>query len=227
MLKRIFWATLSTGVLCTFALAAVSPAVGKFLESWNAETNIGIFDSVKALYVLIPLAVAVVSRVFLLHDRISDLLGLRRRFDIENILKPLAEGVGLPTTDANWKQIEENRDLAMTRTFYRYASFRDPKIDGQLVRSAADRWAWFWCTIEPQIILVITGVIFVTLGAWTQLLGLLAIMWGLILISLLLWPMLRAGARSQTGEILNSDSWKIEVRSAFVHLGGQALGSEK
>ncbi len=215
MLKRIFAATLTVGLLCTFALAAVSPAVHTFLESWSAEISIGILDSVSALYVLIPLGVAILCRVFLVHDKVSDLFGIRKRFDFENILRPLAEGVGFPTAGVKWERIEESRDLAMTRTFYPYASFRDPRIDVQLVRTAADRWAWFWCTVEPQIILIITGSIFAVLGAWSLLFVTLASMVVLILIGLLLWPQMRTGAKDQVAEILNNGSWKAEVLSAL------------
>src|SRR5688572_7840953 len=114
MLKRIFTATLSIGIICTFFLASVSPDVRKFLESLNAETSIGILDGVKALYVLVPLSLAILARVFLLHDKISDLFGLRKRFDIVNILTPLAEGTGFPTNGTEWNHIVNNRDLAMT-----------------------------------------------------------------------------------------------------------------
>jgi hypothetical protein len=67
MLTRIFWATLIAGVSCTFALASVSPPARTFLESWSAGISIGILDSVKVFYVLIPLGLAVLSRFFLLH----------------------------------------------------------------------------------------------------------------------------------------------------------------
>ena len=220
MLKRIFTATLAVGVLCTFVLAAVSPAVRTFLESWNAEISIGILDSVKALYVLIPLLFAILARVFLLHDKVSDLFAIRTRFDIENILRPLAEGVGFPTAGAQWKQIEDSRDLAMTRTFYRYASFKDPRIDAQLVRTAADRWAWFWCTVEPQIILLITILIFAVLGAWLEFFVFLVGMDVLIIIGLVLWPQLRTGARNQVAEILNNEGWKSDIGSVLKDLTG-------
>lgn len=220
MLKRIFAATLTVGVICTFLLAAVSPVVRNFLESSNARISIGILDSVRALYVLIPLGVAILARVFLLHDKVSDVFGIRRRFDLDNILRPLAEGVGFPTAGGNWKKVEENRDLAMIRTFYRYAGFTDPKIDVQLVRTAADRWAWFWCTVEPLIILVITGSIFALLGAWLQLFFILVFMVVLILIGLYLWPLLQRGAKNQVAEILNNGGWKVEVRGALDDLVG-------
>jgi hypothetical protein len=218
MLKRIFWATFAVGVVCTLAVTPASPLAYMFFESWDTKISIAILDSIKAWYVLIPLLIAILSRVFLLHDKVSDLLRIRRRFDLEHILRPLADGVGFPTMGVGWKQIEQNRKLAMTRTFYRYASFRDPKIDVQLVRTAADRWAWFWCTVEPLIILVVAGIIMVVLGAWSLLCFILSGMVVLILISLLLWPQLRAGARNQVAEILHNDGWRAEVRSALDHI---------
>lgn len=218
MLKRIFAATLATGIICTFAVAAVSPDVRAFLDSWDAEASIGFLKGVKALYVLIPLLIAVLTRIFLVHDKIPDLLGLRRHFDVENILKPLAEGAGLPPTDTTWKRLQQSRDLAMTRTFYRYASFRDPKIDVQLVRTAADRWAWFWCTIEPQVVLLITGIVFAVLGAWVGLVVVLAAMAALSLIALVLWPQLRRGVKPQVAEILGREDWRSEIRIALTHL---------
>ena len=108
----------------------------------------------------------------------------------------------------------------MTRTFYRYAGFTDPKIDVQLVRTAADRWAWFWCTVEPLIILVITGSIFALVGAWLQLFFILVFMVVLILIGLYLWPLLQRGAKNQVAEILNNGGWKVEVRGALDDLAG-------
>ena len=220
MLKRIFAATLAVGVLCTLGVAAVSPSVRSFLESWDAKTSIGILPPVKALYVLIPLIAAILARVFLLHDRISDLFRIRRGFDIEHILKPLAEGVGFGTVGEKWKRIENNRKLAMTRTFYRYAGFANPKIDMQLVRTAADRWAWFWSTLEPAAILLIAGPIFAVLRAWLQFWIVLASTAVLILIALLLWPQLRKGARSQVDEILTNGDWKEDVRCAFDGVSG-------
>lgn len=212
MLKRIFVATLSVAVLCTFALAAVSPVVRTIVDSWGPEVSIGILDGVKALYVLIPLAVAILARVFFLHDKMSDLFRLRKRFDLENILRPLANGIGFATSGPEWELIEQRRDLAMTRTFYRYASFKDPQIDVQLVRTAADRWAWFWCTVEPLAILLITGVIFAVLAAWLQLFVLVAFIAVLLVTAFLLWPQLRTGAENQVAEILNNQDWKQEIR---------------
>jgi hypothetical protein len=228
MLKRIFAATLAVGIICTFAVAWVSPEVRKFLDSWDAEAGIGILKGVKALYVLIPLLLAVLTRVFLVHDKVSDLLGLRRRFDIQDILKPLAEGVGFPTAGTRWLEVRTNRDLLMRRTFYPYASFKDPKIDGQLVRTSADRWAWFWCTIEPQVVLLITGIIFAVIAAWIHLVIVLSVMVILAVIALILWPQLKTGANAQVADILTREDWKTEIRAAFNDvLGGQNSAAQQ
>jgi len=225
ILKRIFAATLTAGVLCTFALAAVSPTARRFLESWQTETSIGILDGVKALYILIPLLIAVMSRVFRLHDRISDFLGIRKRFDLKYILKPLAQGIGIPVSGPNWNRIEERRKTAMTRTFYRYASFQDPKIDLQLVRAAADRWAWFWCTVEPQVVLLVAGLIFMFLDAVVPLLLVLLSIGSLALIGCLLWPQMQRGAGVQVQEILHREDWKAELRTTFGELAAPELSA--
>jgi hypothetical protein len=213
MLTRIFWVTFATGVLCMLGLAEASLDARNFLESWSAEASVGILDGIKALYVLIPIVVALLSRVFVLHDKISNCLGIRRRFDNDNILKLLTAGVGIPTSGVPWEQVLDRRDLAMRRTFYRYASFVDPKIDVQLVRTAADRWAWFWCTVEPQIVLAIAAVMFIVSSAWTQLIIVMVLVTILIMIGLVLWPQLKRGAVSRVEEILYNEAWKAEVHS--------------
>lgn len=228
MLKRIFAATLTAGIICTVAVARVSPAVRDFLDSWDAEVGIGILNSIKALYVLIPLLLAVLIRVFRVHDKVSDPLGLRRHFDIQHILKPLADGVGFPTDGTRWLEVRTNRDLLMRRTFFRYASFKEPKIDGQLVRTAADQWAWFWCMIEPQVVLLITGIIFATIAAWIEVLIVLSVILILAVTALILWPQLKTGAKAQVTDILTREDWKTEIRAAFNDvLGGQESAAQQ
>jgi len=220
MLKRIFASTLTVGILSTLGVAVVSPSLRSFLDSWDSEVKVSFLPALRALYVLVPLLVAILTRVFLLHDRISDLLGLRRRFDTEYILKPLAEGVGFKAEGDDWKKIESQRELAMTRTFYPYAGFRDPRIDVQLVRTAADRWGWFWCAIEATVVVLITGAICALIHAWLALWIALAATGVLILIAWLFWPQLGKGAKRQVEEIVANQSWNQDIRSQFDEISG-------
>ena len=220
VLTRVFVASLTTGILCTFALASASPPVQAFLDGFKPEAEIGILKGVKALYVLIPMAVALASRAVLLHDKISNVFGIRERFDLNYILRPLAEGVDLlPTAENGWNYIEGNRKRAMARTFYPYCSFLEPKIDKQLVRTAADRWAWFWSAVEPQAILGLAGIGFIAVGAWEYLLIVALFSVALLLIARSLLPKLRSSAQAQVDEILHNGAWRAEVRRVFVELG--------
>ena len=215
ILNRIFAATLIVGIICTFILAQVFPPFHALLESWSAETSIVMLQGVKALYIFIPFFVAILSRILRLHNMISDLIGIRRNFDLKFILKPLAEGVGFPTGGEKWKKIKQSRKVAMTRTFYKYASFEDPKIDVQLVRKAADRWSWFWCAVEPLIIWVMTGAILVLVGGWQQFIWVMSAIILFILLAFYNWDQLEEGAKEQVAEILNNTNWKVEVSSAL------------
>lgn len=77
MLERIFACTLATGVLCTVSLAIVLPQVKAFLDSVSTDAELGPLKRLKALYVLLPAALAIVSRVIKLHNRISPCANVR------------------------------------------------------------------------------------------------------------------------------------------------------
>ena len=150
MLEPIFAISVATGVICTVVLADASPALKDFLNSFKMEAEIGPLKGIKALYVLIPLVVALFSRVIKLHDLISDLLRIRYVFDTKFILYPLAIGLGIKLTKALKQKINKNRDKMMYAVFYPYASFRDPKIDRQLVQTSADHWGWYWAFLHQR-----------------------------------------------------------------------------
>src|SRR3984893_15573806 len=79
----------------------------------------------------IALAVAFLTRVARLHDRISEVLGIRKRFDQNHILFPLAKLVGQNLTVLQRKAIIANQNHLMRDLFYRYASSRaeTPLVD--------------------------------------------------------------------------------------------------
>jgi len=118
--------------------------------------------------VLIPLLLALFSRVMKLHDRISDVFRIRHTFDTKFILYPLAEGSGITLTDALKTKIAKNRNKMMYAVFYPYASFRDPKIDRQLVQTSADHWGWYWVFLESAFMFAVTTAILGVIGGYRQ-----------------------------------------------------------
>jgi hypothetical protein len=224
MLERIFVATLATGLACTVLVGQASPAFRNFLNSFSTTADVGPLKGVKALYVLVPLVVAVVSRAILLHDKISDVFRLRYRFDTKYILFPLAERAGLALTDPVKKQLRANRRAAMYRIFYSYASFVDPKIDRQLVRTAADKWGWFWAALESMFVSVVTIFILMWLGQWTYVAWLGGAILLLLAFAIFQWLACRRSATRQVDAIIEDVDRKKKISVYLKTVVGSSSG---
>lgn len=104
-------------------------------------------------HIVFPLAAAVAGRIFKLHDRISDLLGTRQIFDIDEILVPLLGGAGVRVTVDSKRKMHTHRHRLMRNCFYRYASAwtkapDEERIDSHLAQEALDCWAAYWVVLE-------------------------------------------------------------------------------
>lgn len=212
MLERIFIFTLGIGFICVFWLSASSPAVKDILDSISMETEIGIVKGVKALYVLIPLIIAIFSRVIRLHDKISDLFSIRHSFDTKYILIPLAQQVG---SNIESDVIKKNRIEMMYKVFYPYAGFKDPSIDAQLIRSALDNWGWYWVELEAICLFLLTMIIFLIMEKITQ--SFVSFIIGLFLIALSFYQykVCISSAKAELNAILDDDKRKKEILDCF------------
>ena len=211
ILKRVFVISNAVGLICTVALANVSPAFKQLFDSISTNADIGPLKNLKALYVVIPLIIALVSRMVKLHDIISDLFKIRFNFDTNYILYPLAEKSGLILNTDLKRKIRLNRIDLMYKVFYPYASFKSPVIDDQLVRNAADNWGWFWVLVESSLLVVITTIILILLNNINYVILFLL---GLIVISLLIiyfWNSCKRGAEHQIVAILDDPIRKEEI----------------
>lgn len=215
MLERVFVTTIVSGIACTLILASASTAVKAFLDSVRTETDIGPIKGMKTLYVLIPIVIAVVSRIVLLHDKLSDLLHIRIIFDSRHILFPMARLSG-HDVDKNMEQrIRSVRESAMYRVFYPYAGFATPAIDKQLIRTALDNWGWFWVGIESTFLFVVTGIIVAIVGGGIQF---IICMVTLLVTGSLLWIKWLACRRSadrQVRAIIDHPQRKVDIQAYF------------
>lgn len=159
MLSRIFKSTLFIGTICTFILGRYSKEINELITSSTIEWDIGPI-TLPILSVLIPLIIALFSRIICLHDKISNLFKIREKFDINHILIPLARGVNHKIDNEFYSKTITERHRLMRDTFYKYAPNVDKAvINSQHVATALDRWAWFWCFIEAIPILLVSAVI--------------------------------------------------------------------
>jgi hypothetical protein len=226
MLERIFVMSIVSGFICTVMLAQASPHVKAILDSVRTEAEIGQLKGIKALYVLVPLGIAFISRVIKLHDRVSDLLRIRQTFDTRFILHPLATGSGVTLTNALKNIIAKKRHELMYAVFYPYASFRDPQIDRQLVQTAADMWGWYWVFLESLVLFIITTIILCLIGKYDHVVLCLAVMGAELLFLLYLSVACRKHAKPQVNAILADQQRAKAISREFLRLDVQPSAAQ-
>lgn len=218
ILQRIFYSSLATGLISTTMLAKASPAFQEFLDLISTQAELGPVKGIKVLHVLIPFAIALVSRMIKLHDRISDVFRIRVIFDTRFFLFPLCQGAGVDLTPARKSTICKNRDDSMYKTVYKYAGFKNPDIDEQLVRTAADNWGWFWVLVESSFLVSITVIIFACMRKWDYAIGFSCAFLIQMTLMVLQGAACIRSARPQRNAILNDAERKIEIRDYFQSL---------
>lgn len=191
------------------------------IETWGPIGKVlGLIPHYTALNisgVAMGFAVAILTHMFQFHDRVSDLLGIRRRFDRKHILMPMAERLGVTITPDKEKRLNQRRDELVHAVFYRYASSRNenPLVDKHDIEHALSAWSWFWVFVEGTIYWSVAAGIAWGLGGahlgWTlaKTAGVFAC------IALLQGLRLPAYARPQIETILRDPTASAEVRQIF------------
>lgn len=95
--------------------------LGKLGELASTFPN---WEHLNVLGIFIGILVALLSNIFHLHDRISDILQIRSRFDKKYILIPLAQQVGAGITPQKIAAMDDQRDRLMRDVFYRFHQVR-------------------------------------------------------------------------------------------------------
>jgi hypothetical protein len=159
MLNRIFWFTTVCALGCVYLLRLHVPAV----EVWLGRIDFAVATGgggnlpTRAGYLLPALAVGIASRIYRLHARLSDWLGLRECFDVDVIIAEFADELDIDMKAVVPEQWRKSRHAVMRKAFYPYVSGAKPEIDSQLVQQALDAWSWFWIGLEATTIVTVTG----------------------------------------------------------------------
>jgi hypothetical protein len=214
MLNKIglFTFFLTLGLTCV--VAYFSPAAATFLNSQHTTVEI-LTLKVPLLYVVPAVGIAILARIIRLHDKISDLFGIRAKFDLYRILIPLCGSVEISVDEEFREKLRSHRNSALAKTFYRYASFEEPKISRALVLEAIDRWTWYWVLLEFTVVLLIADVTLLVLRAYA---GASLISIAVFLPSLLFSTYDNVCGRladAQIEEIVADDARAADLRTAF------------
>lgn len=166
---------------------------------------------------VIAFGVAIVTFVIQLHDRISDLLGIRRDFDLKEILIPLAQKVGVESPESRLREIATQRQRLMREVFYRYASSRatEPLVDRHDIEHALGRWTWLWALIESAVLFLVAAAVAgafcsLQIGSWFLLVSLVA-----VCLACLQRRRLGRHAKAEIEAIVSDPEAAIAVRQAF------------
>lgn len=168
MLTRIMIFTFFISLVLVGVVAHDLPSVWRFLHpNWLTFSieALGLKD-VPPAYVIVAFLISFVARITKLHDRVSDVFGIRERFDLHEILTPLAGGVGIPIDLERMEKFTERRRQIMGDVFYKYASSTNSVIDQHLIWTALEKWSWFWVCIEGTVIAVLAFLILLATGTF-------------------------------------------------------------
>jgi hypothetical protein len=209
--------------IITFLLRA-NPRVDGFfktIESWGpigkALATIPHFEVLNLSGIVIAFAVAVLTHTFQLHDRISDVFGIRRRFDRKIILIPLFRRIGCVVSKGREAKIAQQRDELMHAVFYKYASSAatQPLVDRHDIEQALNAWSWFWVFVEGVFYFGVGAII-----AWWLDSGNLAAIFSIVSISLLVLALLQRlrlarYARPQLDTIAADPTASYDIKAKF------------
>jgi hypothetical protein len=218
MLNRIFWFTSGSALVAIWMVRMNNHA----LDGWLRQVDFNVeFGGNKTLpvpggYLFPALAVGILTRIFRVHARISDWLGIRESFDIGVIIAEFATQLQIDLHAISYDALVDRRHAIMRKAFYAYVSGAQPQIDQKLVEQALDSWSWFWVGIEATFVFVLAGFGLVAAGAHT--LG-LQTMGGALIFAAVGLPAMRNQCRryaiAQVRAILNEPIRAAAVRNAF------------
>jgi hypothetical protein len=221
MLNRIFWFTTASALVGIWMLRRHIPE----LDGLLAEIDFTIaFGGEKIVPIpggfLFPaLAVGILTRIYRMHARISDWLGIRECFDVDVVIRELAAQLAIDVTPIAQEQFVENRHAIMRKAFYPFVSGREPSIDPQLIQQALDAWSWFWIGVEGTLVFLLTGLALVAgrvYGVGFQTIG------ATLLLAAIGLPAMRAQcaryAVAQVRAIVADPARRAAARNAFTEL---------
>ena len=218
MLNRIFWFTSAAALIAVWLLRENLPTLETWLEAidFTLELNGDKLLPIPGGYLVPALAIGLASRVYRIHTKVGDWLGIRERFDVDIIIHELARRADIDIDNVPDERLVQYRYEIMRRGFYQFVSGRHPQIDELLVERALDMWSWFWIGLEATVVFVVSGFVLVASGVQQTGITVVLVALGSAAIAL---PAIRNECRryavAQVREIVSDPQRAALVRTAF------------
>jgi hypothetical protein len=230
MLNRIFWFTTASALVAIWLLRLHIPGLNGLLNQIDFRLEFGgeRIVPIPGGYLLPALAVGLLTRIYRLHARISDWLGIRECFDIEVVIGELAAQLAIDLSQISKDELVKHRHDIMRKAFYPFVNGDRPQLDPQLIHQALDAWSWFWIGVEATLVFMLTGLGLIAAGVYDagfQTIG------GTILFAAIAIPAMRSQckryASAQVRAIANDPLRASAARSAFDDLVGDHLYNQR
>jgi hypothetical protein len=224
MLNRIFWFTSTSALVAVWMMRRYIPELDGVLREIDFTIAFG-SDKILPIsggYLIPALVIGILARIYRLHARISDWLGIREHFDTEVIIGELAIQLGIDLTPHVKEQMIRNRHSIMRKAFYSFVSGPRPQIDPQLIQQALDAWSWFWIGVEATLVFTLTGLGLIASGVYQV--GFQIICGTLVLAAIGIPAMRRQCQRyaiAQVRAIVADPARATAARTAFAELKGE------
>lgn len=224
MLNRIFWFTSASALAAIWMLRLFVPELNVLFTKIDGALGL---EGAKVLpvsggYFLPALAVGIVARVFHLHARISDWLGIRETFEVEVIIPEFADRLAIDLTTVDDAKLRRSRHAVMRKAFFPFVSGSQPAVDQQLVHQALDAWSWFWVGVESIVVVTATSFVLIAFNAYQIGFQMLA---ASIAVASFGLPALRGQCRryaiAQVRTILADPQRAVVARGALTELTGE------
>lgn len=213
MLTKIMVFTFCISLVFLAVVAHSWPTLWNLLHPGWLTFNIDVLGlkNIPTMYLIVAFLISLAARISKLHDKLSDVFGIRERFDLHEIMIPLAGGVGIPV-DLTWQdRFLKRRDEIMRGIFYRYASSTNPAIDQHMIWTALDKWSWFWICIEGTTVGTLALILLLSVGAFRSAAFVGTILFVATLAATQVNRACASAAHSQVGEILRGAERRTEI----------------
>jgi hypothetical protein len=216
MLDKIAVSTFIVLCICIYQIIYNVSGFYTLLNKYLMEIDLLGFKMPMAV-VVSSIVLASISQAIKLHNRISDVFRIRDKYDLFQILYPLAIGTTSKITHEKILKIKVRRKNLMDSCFYKYASSKEdnPLIDKHLITMAINQLSWYWMVIESIFILFLTSIVF--LIVWQPVASLIFILIAniLLLVCIPLLGLCKEYTRREIEVILASQNAKTEIEGVF------------
>lgn len=164
--------------------------------------------------VVLPLSIGIIEHIFKLHDKISTILKIRKRYDKSIIISSLLKQLGL---EKNIVKLNDNNVAKlMSSCFYKYASSTAPVIDNHNILLALNEWCWFWIILDTEVLLLITGCAFLLIQfSWCNALYILVLVIIIAILNFLIKQQCSVYTKAEIKDILRDENRKKEIMVAI------------